>query len=43
MKAAGKAVEKAAVPYNKRVLIGIILSGLIFGVILGLVTIFSPQ
>ena len=43
MKAAGKTVEKAAVPVNKRALIGIILCGLILGVILGLVTIFSPQ
>ena len=43
MKAAGKAVEKAAVPFNKRAVIGIILSGLIFGLILGLITIFSPQ
>ena len=43
MKAAKKAVETAAKPYNKRAVIGIILSGLILGVILGLVTIFSPQ
>jgi len=38
-----KAVEKAAVPFNKRAVIGIILCGLILGVILGLLTIFSPE
>jgi hypothetical protein len=42
MKAAKKAVEKATVPYNKRAVIGILLSGLILGVIMGLFTIFSP-
>ncbi len=42
MKAKEKAVEKAVVPYNKRAVIGIILSGLILGVIMGLFTIFAP-
>ena len=37
-----KAKEKAVVPYNKRAVIGIILSGLILGVIMGLFTIFAP-
>jgi hypothetical protein len=34
---------KAVAPYNKRAVIGIILSGLILGVIMGLFTIFSPE
>jgi hypothetical protein len=38
-----KAVEKAVVPFNKRAVIGIILSGLILGVIMGLFAIFSPE
>jgi predicted lipid-binding transport protein (Tim44 family) len=42
MKAAKKAVETAAKPYNKRAVIGLLLSGLILGVIMGLFTIFSP-
>jgi hypothetical protein len=33
---------KSAVPFNKRAVIGILLSGLILGVIMGLFTIFSP-
>jgi hypothetical protein len=42
MKAAKKAVEKAVKPYNKRAVIGLLLSGLILGAIMGLFTIFSP-
>jgi membrane protein DedA with SNARE-associated domain len=38
-----KAVEKTAVPFNKRAVIGIILCGLILGMIMGLLTIFSPE
>ena len=37
-----KAKEKAVLPYSKRAVIGIILSGLLLGVIMGLFTIFSP-
>jgi hypothetical protein len=38
-----KAVEKAVVPFNKRAVIGIILCGLILGMIMGFLTIFSPE
>jgi hypothetical protein len=33
---------KAVEPYSKRAVIGILLSGLILGVLMGLFTIFSP-